>query len=97
MENEVAGIEFSELDGLVLLDHLLKNADVLVFRNFDCEKYVSFVAEGVAAERQEWHNRARDWCRDICSSQKNQHKSGNGLRSAPAPEGFCTKMCKCFG
>jgi len=50
IENEVAGIEFSEFDGLVLLDHRLKNADVLVFRNFDCEERVSFVAKEVAAE-----------------------------------------------
>ena len=67
IENEVAGIEFSELDGFVLLDHLLENADVLVFRNFDYEECVSFVAEEVAAERQEWHDRAGDWCLDICS------------------------------
>ena len=31
IENEVAGIEVSEFDGPVLLDHLLKNADVLIF------------------------------------------------------------------
>jgi len=50
IENEVASIEFSEFDGLLLLNHLLKNADVLILLNFDGDKCVSFVAEEVAAE-----------------------------------------------
>ncbi len=66
MKNELAGIKVGELDGLLLLDHLLENADVVVFRNFDGEKLISFIAEEVAAERQERQGRAGDWCLDIC-------------------------------
>ena len=58
MENEVAGIEVSELDRFLQLDHLLENADILIFLNFDGDKCVSFVAEEVAVERQEWHDGA---------------------------------------
>ena len=66
MKNELAGIKVGELDGLLLLDHLLENADVVVFRNFDGEKRISFIAEEVAAERQERQGQAGDWCLDIC-------------------------------
>jgi hypothetical protein len=50
---------------LVLLNQLLENADVVVFRNFDGEKCISFVAEEVAPERQEWHDQTGDRCLDI--------------------------------
>ena len=66
MENELAGIKVGELDGFLQLDHLLENADVLSLLNFDGEKCISFIAEEVAAERQERQGRAGDWCLDIC-------------------------------
>ncbi len=66
MKNELAGIKVGELDGFVRLYYLLKNADVLSLLNFDGEKRISFIAEEVAAERQERQGQAGDWCLDIC-------------------------------
>ena len=66
MKNELAGIKVGELDGFVRLYYLLKNADVLSLLNFDGEKCISFIAEEVAAERQERQEQAGDWCLDIC-------------------------------
>ena len=74
MENEIAGVEFGEFDRFVL-------------RNFDREKCIS-IAKEVAVERQEWHDRAGDWC-----PAQGQHKSGKSLRSAPV--GLRTKMWTC--
>ena len=66
MKNELAGIKVGELDGVVRLYHLFKNADILSLLNFDGEKCISFIAEEVAAERQERQEQAGDWCLDIC-------------------------------
>ncbi len=49
MKNELAGIKVGELDRVLLLDPVLKNADVVVFQKFDGEKHISFIAEEVAA------------------------------------------------
>ena len=66
MKNELAGIKVGELDGVLQFDHLLENADVVVYRNFDGEKRILWIAEEVAAERQERQGQAGDWCLDIC-------------------------------
>jgi len=66
MENELAGIKVRELDGVLQLDPVLENADILSLLNFDGEKCTSFIAEEVAAERQERQGQAGDWCLDIC-------------------------------
>ena len=90
MENEVAGIDVSEFDGFLQLDHLLENADVLILLNFDGDKCISFIAEDVAAERQEWHDRAGDWCLDICSrsaqvrKKSEKHTSGSPYQNVDA-------------
>jgi hypothetical protein len=38
----------SELDGIVLLDHSLKDTDVVIFGNFDGEDYSSMTVDVTA-------------------------------------------------